>query len=219
MPVCSISIEELFLNKIYQHVNIGRNDENQCLQGYSSFDHIKKDLFACSESNVHIKTNKLYLLYGYTAPISCTENIHFSPKLSLMKNVLLQACRAMRGYNERQIAAKLGMKPEDYIELETGAIIMTSAQAEWLSDLYRIDRQFFLESSQQLDLLLTRAEVIKQLQTENEYQHSELERIRLFIFINKDKFLDDNREDETEEMDEIEEMDKNADHEQETSHQ
>jgi transcriptional regulator with XRE-family HTH domain len=115
-----------------------------------------------------------------------------------MKNVLLQACRAMRGYNERQIAAKLGMKPEDYVELETGAIIMTSAQAEWLSDAYGIGRKFFLESSQQLDLLLTRTEVIKQLQSENEYQQSELERLRTFIFIHKELLLDSQAGDETE---------------------
>lgn len=91
-----------------------------------------------------------------------------------MKNVLMQVCRAMHRYNERQIAAKLGMTPEDYIELETGATVMKPAQAEWLSDVYNIDREYFLESAQQLDLLLARVEVIK-------HQQSEIERYKKFV--------------------------------------
>jgi transcriptional regulator with XRE-family HTH domain len=123
-----------------------------------------------------------------------------------MKNVLLRVCRATHRYNERQIAAKMGMTPEEYIELETGASIMTPRQAEQLSDVYNIEREYFLESSEQLDLLLSRAEVIRHLQ-------SEVERLKQFVFVTKDLLLDGNREDETEEMD------KNADHEQKTAHQ
>jgi transcriptional regulator with XRE-family HTH domain len=123
-----------------------------------------------------------------------------------MKNVLMQVCRAMHRYNERQIAAKLGMTPEDYIELETGATIMKPAQAEWLSDVYNIDREYFLESSQQLDLLLAQAEALKHL-------NAEIERIKKFVFVHKDLLLDSKRESETEGND------KNAGYEQETTRQ
>lgn len=107
-----------------------------------------------------------------------------------MKNVLLQVCRTMHRYNERQIAAKLGMAPEEYIELETGIRVMTPRQAEQLSDVYTIDREYFLESSQQLDLLLARAEVIKHFGAENE-------RLRKFVETTHTLLLDGKPDNET----------------------
>lgn len=91
-----------------------------------------------------------------------------------MKNVLLCVCRATHRYDEKQIAAKMGITPEEYIELETGITIMTPVQAEQLSNLYSIDKENFLESSLQLDLLLARAEVIRHLQ-------SEIQRLKKFV--------------------------------------
>jgi transcriptional regulator with XRE-family HTH domain len=108
-----------------------------------------------------------------------------------MKNVLMQVCRVMHRYNEKQIAAKLGITPEEYIELETSTVAMTPRQAEWLSNVYSIDREYFLESSRQLELLLARAEVIK-------HKESEIERLKQFIFVNKDLLLNTEAEDETE---------------------
>lgn len=102
----------------------------------------------------------------------------------------MQVCRATHRYNERQIAAKLGMTPEEYIGLESGVTIMTPRQAEQLSDVYNIEREYFLESAQQLDLLLTRAEVIK-------HKESEIERLKQFIFVNKDVLLNAEANDKT----------------------
>ena len=84
-----------------------------------------------------------------------------------MENVLMCLCRTTHRYNVKQIAAKLGITPNEYTELETSARAMTPAQAERLAAVYSIDAEYFLESSRQLELLLTRAEVIKHLQSEN----------------------------------------------------
>jgi transcriptional regulator with XRE-family HTH domain len=111
-----------------------------------------------------------------------------------MKNVLLRVCRATHRYNERQIAAKMGMTPEEYIDLETGVTIMTPRQAEQLSDVYNIEREYFLESSEQLDLLLARAEVIRHLQ-------SEVERLKQFAIVTKDLLPDGGAKNEVEETD------------------
>lgn len=79
-------------------------------------------------------------------------------------------CRASHGYTERQTADKLGMTPEDYNELETSAAAMTPAQAGKLAALFKIDAEYFLESSRQLELLLTRAYLLSHFQLENQRQ-------------------------------------------------
>ena len=116
----------------------------------------------------------------------------------------MQVCRTMHRYTEKQIADKLGMSLRKYIELEMSAVAMTPEQAAQLSAVYYIDAEHFLESSRQLELLFAREEVIR-------HKESELERLRQFIFVNKNKFLDSKPEDE------IEDVDKNVDHEQETT--
>ena len=75
--------------------------------------------------------------------------------------------RDMYGMTELRIAEELGITPDEYIELETGALAMTPEQAEALAQVFDIDSGPFLESSRQLELLLTREEIIKTLQEEN----------------------------------------------------
>ncbi|OQP60363.1 hypothetical protein A3860_33835 [Niastella vici] len=122
-----------------------------------------------------------------------------------MKNVLMQVCRATHRYNERQIAAKLGMTPEEYIDLETGTTVMTPRQAEQLSDVYNIEREYFLESSQQLDLLLARANVIL-------HHQAEIERLKKFVVVTKTLLHDSNAGNEIT-------VNENAGYGQETAHQ
>lgn len=115
-------------------------------------------------------------------------------------------CRVTHRFDEKQIAAKLGITPNEYKELETSALAMTPAHAEQLAAVYHIGAEYFLESSQQLELLLSRAEVIK-------HQGSELERLRKFVFVTKDLLLNGKSESE------IEGMDKAGSDEQETTRQ
>ena len=80
----------------------------------------------------------------------------------------MHACREARSYTHRQIADKMSLTPAEYVELETSDVTMTAAHAEKLATIYNIDKEHFLESSQQLELLYTRVEVIKKLKAENE---------------------------------------------------
>ncbi|AEW02358.1 helix-turn-helix domain protein [Niastella koreensis GR20-10] len=123
-----------------------------------------------------------------------------------MKNVLMQVLRETHGYNKKQIADKLGMTPQDYIELETSLVAMTPEQAYQLAAVYNIHQEYFLESSRQLELLLTRNAVVQQ-------QQSEIEHFRQFMFIHKELFLDSVWKKKTEVNDE------NVSDEQEITHQ
>jgi DNA-binding XRE family transcriptional regulator len=100
-----------------------------------------------------------------------------------MENVLMSLCRATHNFTQEQIATRIGLKQEEYIELETGVIAMQSWHAEVLSDLYTIDQKYFLESAQQLDLLLARAELIKKLQAENKILQADNMRFKKFMEI------------------------------------
>jgi hypothetical protein len=100
-----------------------------------------------------------------------------------MENVVMSLCRATHNFTQEQIATRIGLKQEEYIELETGALPMQSWHADVLSDVYDIDQKYFLESAQQLDLLLARAELIKKLQAENKTLQADNMRFKKFAEI------------------------------------
>jgi transcriptional regulator with XRE-family HTH domain len=103
-----------------------------------------------------------------------------------MENVVMSLCRTTHNLTQEQIATRLGLKTEEYSDLETGAIVMQSWHADVLSDVYDIDQKYFLESAQQLDLLLGRAELIKKLQAENKILQADNMRFKKFAEITYD---------------------------------
>lgn len=103
-----------------------------------------------------------------------------------MENIVMSLCRATHNLTPEQIAAKIGLAPEEYNELEIGAMAMQTWHAEVLSDAYDIDRKYFLDSAQQLDLLLARAELIKKLQAEIKLLQADNMRFKKFAEITHD---------------------------------
>lgn len=97
------------------------------------------------------------------------------------------------------------MTSKEYKKLEKGTLLMTRKQASRLADAYHIGPKYFLKSSRQLDLLLTRAEVINVLNLQK----------RLYEIITDEK-SGSVRNSKT--KNETEAIDKNAGHEH-TSHQ
>jgi transcriptional regulator with XRE-family HTH domain len=80
-----------------------------------------------------------------------------------MENILMRFCREKRRYNIKTIAYKLGVSIEIYAEIEKGGILLTYEQAEQLAKIYNTDSYYFYNEAQQLDLLLTRIVIIKDL--------------------------------------------------------
>jgi len=85
-----------------------------------------------------------------------------------MENVLMRLCRLTHCLSTRQVAAKLEITPGEYTQLETGELTLTSKQAKHLAEIYNIKAKYFQEAAQQLELLLTQKQIIKDLKSENE---------------------------------------------------
>ena len=80
-----------------------------------------------------------------------------------MENILMRFCRETNRYTVKTVAAKLGISVDDYIEIETGEILLTEEQAKILGKLYNARTSYFNDEAIQLDLLRTKIEIIKAL--------------------------------------------------------
>ena len=78
-----------------------------------------------------------------------------------MNNIILVLLRHGKGYRKSQVAVKIGITYGEYIAIENGEQLMTFEIAQKLSELYGIKSKYFYEAASQLDLLITRGEVIK----------------------------------------------------------
>ena len=80
-----------------------------------------------------------------------------------MENILMRFCRETNRYTVKKVAMKLGICIDDYIGIETGEILLTEEQAKILAKLYNAHSSYFNDEAIQLDLLITKIEIIKAL--------------------------------------------------------
>ena len=78
-----------------------------------------------------------------------------------MENLIMKLCRETKGYPLHEVAKKLGATTAVYKAIECGDILMTREQAEQLGALYDIKPAYFYEQALQIDLLATRAAIIR----------------------------------------------------------
>jgi plasmid maintenance system antidote protein VapI len=88
-----------------------------------------------------------------------------------MENIVMRYFREIYGLTPAETAHRLGISADEYLHIETGEQPLSEAQAEVLAILFKLHKDFLLESAEQLDLLLARnaiiaiqREKIKQLQ-------------------------------------------------------
>jgi DNA-binding XRE family transcriptional regulator len=92
-----------------------------------------------------------------------------------MQNTILVLLRNSKHYRKSQVAAKLGITYQEYVAIENGEEMMTYEIAKQLGKLYSIKGKICYEAARQLDLLITRGEVIKHLNDENKRMDALLE--------------------------------------------
>ena len=80
-----------------------------------------------------------------------------------MENILMRFCRETNRYTVKTVAMKLGICIDDYIGIETGEILLTEEQVKILGKLYNAHSSYFNDEAIQLDLLITKIEIIKTL--------------------------------------------------------
>lgn len=83
-------------------------------------------------------------------------------------NLLMLYCRRTRSYTPHQAARLLGVTTVQYLDLESGNVLLDMAQARQLAKIYDSKADLFYEAAQQLDLLLSTRVVIKILKAEND---------------------------------------------------
>lgn len=92
----------------------------------------------------------------------------------MTQNILFVFCRTIMQYTQKEVADQLGMTIFMYRELESGEILLTYAKARKMAKLYESEPKYFLEASQQLDLLLSSKVIIKTLKAENDRLRAEV---------------------------------------------
>jgi len=78
-----------------------------------------------------------------------------------MENTLLRFCRETQKYAPKAIAAHLGISINKYQEIEAGKMLLSKKQTHQLGKLFKVKGNYFYEAALQLDLLLTKSEIIK----------------------------------------------------------
>jgi len=78
-----------------------------------------------------------------------------------MENILTRYCRETQGYTPDAVASHLGMTIGEYLEIETGKVLISEKQARQLGKLFNVKPDYFHEAAEQLDLLLARNEMVK----------------------------------------------------------
>jgi plasmid maintenance system antidote protein VapI len=73
----------------------------------------------------------------------------------------MRFCRETRKHAPNTVAAHLGINVSEYQEIETGKILLTRKQANQLGKLFNVKADYFYQAALQLDLLLTKNEIIK----------------------------------------------------------
>ena len=68
--------------------------------------------------------------------------------------------RETNGHTCKVVASHLDVSVSEYEEIETGKILLTKKQARQLGKLFHVKRDYFYEAALQLDLLLTKNEII-----------------------------------------------------------
>ncbi|MEO6542393.1 MAG: hypothetical protein ABIN74_15430 [Ferruginibacter sp.] len=78
-----------------------------------------------------------------------------------MENMIMQFCRETHRYTRARVAVWLRVTLKEYRELETGQQLLTPKQAAQLGKLYKVKGIYFYRAALQLELLVTRREIIR----------------------------------------------------------
>jgi len=77
-------------------------------------------------------------------------------------------------YSPKKVAAQIGIPVSLYREIECGEVLLTYEQARKMAIFYKTKTEYFYESAQQLDLLLTSKIIIQTLKADNDRLRAEL---------------------------------------------
>ena len=77
-----------------------------------------------------------------------------------MENILLIFCRELRRLSPEKVAAHLGISVDEYMEIETGKALPNRKQDRQMAKLFGVKVKHLYSSSQQLDMLLARTELV-----------------------------------------------------------
>ena len=77
-----------------------------------------------------------------------------------MENILMRFCRETYKQRPDAVAAHLGINIAEYQELEPGKVLLTKKQARQLGKLFKVKSDYFFKAALQMDLLLTKTEII-----------------------------------------------------------
>lgn len=103
-------------------------------------------IFIFDKSKIITKTNDFYLFLCHLCFYIAAPVNHSMPS------------------NLTTIAYKLNVSVAAYVGIEKGEILLTHEQAECLAKIYNTHSYYFYNEAQQLDLLLTGIEIIKDLE-------------------------------------------------------
>jgi plasmid maintenance system antidote protein VapI len=78
-----------------------------------------------------------------------------------MENILMRFFRETQKHTPDTVAAHLGITVHEYQEIETGQKLLSEKQAKQLGKLFGVKGQYICEAALQLDLLITRNEMVK----------------------------------------------------------
>ncbi len=95
-----------------------------------------------------------------------------------MENILMRFCRETHKHTPNTVAAHLSINVSEYQEIETGKILLTKKQARQLGKLFKVKSDYFYEGALQLDLLLTKNEIIKMQKTQIEELKQQLQDLK-----------------------------------------
>jgi len=90
----------------------------------------------------------------------------------------MRFCRETYKQSPDTVAAHLNININEYQEIETGKILLTKKQARQLGKLFHVKSDYFYKAALQLDLLLTKNEIIKIQKEQIEQLKQQLEDLK-----------------------------------------
>ena len=73
----------------------------------------------------------------------------------------MRFCRETHQYTSDMVAAHLHISTSEYNEIETGKRLLFEKQAHRLGQLFNVNGEYIYQAALQLDLLLSKSEIIK----------------------------------------------------------
>src|SRR5687768_3337327 len=91
-----------------------------------------------------------------------------------MENIFMRFCRETHNHTLNAMATHLGITTSEYLEIESGRILLSEGRGQLLGKLFNVKSDYFYEAAEQLDLLLARNEMVKILKEKNQQLNQQL---------------------------------------------